>query len=142
MKSKTIFKNYREYHSLTRTLSTFQKEVLFCSLPVREQLQLSRSFKRDGWEDLFIANEVDDLLDQVKDEFDVDLIFLRIRVLSGDVQKIQRQFWVYVQELFRCYAMRHIWHIFEGIKTMDLNKDYVLLVPSKRRTNGKEGLEG
>lgn len=137
MTEKTIFINFQEYYTLTRSLNKFQKDILFSTLSSQEQEYLSQCYKEDGWEDLFIINEIDIILDSIKETFDIDLIYIRIRVLSGDIQKVNRTFWDNILSIFSSYAMRHIWHIFEGIKTVNLDKNFVLLIPSKRSLNGK-----
>ena len=100
---------------------------------------LSNSFQGEGWQDLFTINEIDTKIDFVKKEFGIDLVYLRIDVLSGNIQKVRRSFWNYVKGLIGDeYDPHHTKHIFGGIKVIDHNKDYVILVPSKRSNNGKE----
>jgi hypothetical protein len=139
---KTIFKNFMEYHALTKTLTKYQKTALFKSLPLQEQELLFASFKGEGWQDLFTINEIDSKIDIIKKEFGIDLIYLRIEVISGNIQKVRRSFWNYVKGLIGDeYDRHHTRHVFGGIKVIDHNKDYVILVPSKRSNNGEEAGE-
>lgn len=136
--AKRVFKNFQEFYSLTRTLNESQKDKLYMSLSPFEKASLERSCRDEGWEDLFITNRIDGMVDKIKEEHKEDLIYIRIQVLSGRVKKIRKDFWTYVMNVFSSYSIRHTWNIFEGIKAIDMNDGYVVLMPSKRRTNGKE----
>jgi len=132
-----IFENYQEFFSLTKPLSDFQRETLLQSLSPAERRRLLRAFKIEGWNDLHVRNKIDRLLDQVKEDFDEDLVFIRIQVLSGTIKKVRKAFWNYVNDVFKEYSVRHKWHIFEGITAKEHNKEWVLLVPSRRSNNGE-----
>lgn len=136
--SKRVFKNFLEFYSLTRALNEQQKNVLFTSLPAAERAALDRACRSEGWEDLFIENKIDHLIDEVKEVYGEDLILIRIQVLSGKAKKLTKEFWDSVRNIFSPYSIRHTWRIFEGMRVVDVDDDFIMLVPSKRRYNGKE----
>ena len=136
--TKRVFKNFLEFYSLTRALSEHQKQMLFTSLPSSERAALDRACRSEGWEDLFVVNKIDRLIDEIKEVYGEDLIFIRIQVLSGKAKKLRRRFWDNVRSVFSPYSIRHTWRIFEGMRVVDFDNDFILLVPSKRRQNGKE----
>lgn len=135
--SERVFESFQEFFSLTRPMSEIQRETLMQCLSPAERKHLLRCRSTEGWEDLMIQNQIDVLLDQIKEEFEEDLILLRIQVLSGNIKKVRKAFWSYVNDVFAPYAIRHKWHIFEGISARDHNKEWVLLVPSRRGHNGE-----
>lgn len=135
--SDRFFDNFQEFFALTRPMNESQREKLLECLPSSERRHLLRARSSEGWEDLMIANQIDILLDQIKDEFNEDLILLRIQVLSGHIKKVRKAFWLYVNDVFASYSIRHKWQIFEGITTKHHADEWVLLVPSKRGHNGE-----
>ena len=134
--SKKVFKNFQEFFSLTRPLTSNQRSKLLDSLPAPERRRLIRALHTEGWEDLFIRNELDELVDMIKEDFGEDLILLRVKVLSGNIQKVRKSFWIYVDDVFSSYSLKHKWHILEGIETVESGKDHFLLVSSRKDNNG------
>lgn len=130
-----VFDDFQEFFSLTRPMTDTQREVLIKCLDPNERRSLLKARKSEGWEDLVIQNEIDFLLDQIKEEFKEDLIYIRIQVLSGHVCKIRKAFWFYVNDVFCNFSIRHKWHIFEGVAAKEYNKDWILLVPTNRSKN-------
>lgn len=132
-----FFDSFQEFFALTRPMNEMQREMLLECLPSSERRLLLRARLAEGWDDLLIANQIDTLVDQIKDEFNEDLILLRIQVLSGQIRKVRKAFWNYVNDVFAPYSIRHKWQLFEGITARDHTGDWVLLVPSKRGHNGE-----
>ena len=68
------------------------------------------------------------------------LVLIRIEVLHGNIRKVRKAFWEYVNDVLADYSLRHKWHVLEGIATKQHSDEWVLLVPSKRRNieNGKK----
>jgi hypothetical protein len=135
---ETIFESFDEFHFLTRNLNDFQKEKLLNSLSDKERMFLCQFINKEE-NDISIINQVDYELDSIKARFDIDLISIRIKVLSGEVYKIRKDFWEYINiNLINKYSYFYIKHIFNGVSCMPLDNSYVLLVPSIRRPDGKE----
>jgi len=142
LRGDRIFNSYQEFYSLTRPLSEPQRETLLQSINPSERRRLLRAIKVEGWDDLIARNSIDKLLDQIKEDFDEDIVFIRVQVLSGKVTKIPRIFWDYVVELFECYSMKNKWYVFEGIIAKKYNEDWYLLTSSRRREHGKKENDG
>lgn len=141
--SERFFKSFQEFFALTRPMNETQRDRLLECLPSSERRHLLRARSAEGWDDLLIANQIDALVDQIKDEFNEDLILLRIQVLSGQIRKVRKAFWTYINDVFAPYSIRHKWQIFEGISARDHTNEWVLLVPSRRGHNGeKKGFGG
>lgn len=137
---ETIFESFDEYFSLTRFLSDYQREKLLSSLSDKERSFLSQYINKEN-RDIYIINNIDYTVDYIKQIFDIDLIYIRIKVLSGEVFKIKKDFWKYIRKnLIDKYPYFYIKHIFDGISVVPLDNCYVLLVPSKRRSDGKENI--
>ena len=134
-----VFDNFLEYYSLTKGLQEYQKEIIFNCLSRKEQRYLARAFRTEGWEDLFIRNEIDHLVDEIEEDFGINLVSVRIKVVSNkEVHKVRKPLWQYINDAFSKYSLRHIWHLFEGVRVIEHNDGWVLLVPSERGQYGKE----
>jgi hypothetical protein len=130
-----IFDNFQEFFSLTRPMNEIQKDIIIKCLSDSEVKTLLKAKKEEGWEDLFIQNEIDEIIDQIKEEFNEDLIYLRIRVLSGHICKIRKAFWKYINDVFSIFPIKHTNHIFKGLSIKEYDQDWVLLVPTKWSKN-------
>lgn len=137
--SERFFENFQEFFSLTRPMTESQRERLLECLPSSERKYLLRARSSEGWDDLLIVNYIDELVDQIKDEFNQDLILIRIQVLSGQIRKVRKAFWIYANDVFAPYSIRHKWQIFEGITARDHTNGWVLLVPSRGHNGEKKG---
>lgn len=133
-----VFENYQEFFSLTRPLSDHQIDILLRTLIPSERRRLLRSRKSEGWDDLQIRNKINDIIDQIKEDFDEDLVLIRIKVLSGCVYKVRKAFWDYINDLLAEYPMTHKNFVLGDITTEEHSKDWLILIPSKRRNNGKK----
>lgn len=126
-KKKRVFQNFAEYWHYIRVLSDEQKEVIAKSLTRGERQALKQSFQRGGWQDLFMRNACDFTLDRLRDQYGIDLIELRMKVLSGKPQLIQRTFWEYVHQCFEQVPEDHRAYIFDGIGVIEYDAEYVKL---------------
>jgi hypothetical protein len=127
-KKKRIFKNFAEYWHYAKILSEKQRQALAESLSRDEFKSLRASYDRGGWEDLFMRNACDLILDKIKRQHGVDLLEIRGKVLLGKPQLMQRQFWEYISNCFEQIPFEHILYIFEGVAVSQSNEDgYVKL---------------
>jgi len=133
MMDKRVFQNFEEFVSLTRPLTVDQRKKLVEYLPAPEKRPLLKTWQTQGWEDLFIRNEIDQIVDFIRDKFNEDLISLRIQVKNGNICKVKRSFWSSVLVMFEPYSNEQKQYVLEGIETEDLGEEWVLLVPTKRR---------
>jgi len=133
MMDKKVFQNFEEFVSLTRPLTVEQRKKLVEHLPTSEKRSLLKTWKSQGWEDLFIRNEIDQIIDSIRIKFNEDLISLRIQVKTGNICKVKRSFWDSVLVMFEPYSDEQKQYVLEGIETEDLGEEWVLLVPTKRR---------
>tara|TARA_B100000614_G_scaffold262903_1_gene299864 strand:- start:32365 stop:32793 length:429 start_codon:yes stop_codon:yes gene_type:complete len=133
MMDKKVFQNFEEFVSLTRPLTVDQRKKLVEYLPKSEKQALLETWQSQGWEDLFIRNEIDQVVDFIRTRFNEDIISLRIQVKSGNICKVKRSFWDSVLVMFEPYSDEQKRYVLEGIETEDLGQEWVLLVPSKRR---------
>jgi len=133
MMDKKVFQNFEEFVSLTRPLTVEQRKKLIEYLPAPEKRSLLKTWQSQGWEDLFIRNEIDQIIDFIRVKFNEDLISLRIKVKTGNICKVKRSFWNSVLIMFEPYSDEQKQYVLEGIETEDLGEEWVLLVPIKRR---------
>ena len=127
-KPKKVFKNFEEYWNLVKVLSEEQRVMLTESLSASEQRSLKVSFKKGGWEDLFMRNLCDYNLDEIKENYDVDLLEIRASVISGSPYLIDKNFWLFVNDFFDPIPWEYVAYIFDGVVAEYYDKDYIKLV--------------
>lgn len=126
--TRKAFKNFAEYWHFTKNLPEYQRKLLVNAMSRPEQKALKASFDRGGWEDLFFRNACDETLDEIKKNTGIDLIDLRIKVVSGRAQLLHTAFWQYVNNCYEKVPWEHISYIFDGMTIEDHDADYVKLV--------------
>lgn len=125
---KRVFKNFAEYWHYVKPLSEEQRKTIADSLTKAEQRSLQVSYKKGGWEDLFMRNQCDKTLDAIVEKFDIDLLLMRTQILSGRQKLMQKSFWEYVKTCFDGVPWQHISYIFDGIVEVESEEPgYVLL---------------
>ena len=125
-KRKKVFKDFAEYWHYVKVLSNEQRDIIISNLSKTEQKSLRTSYDQGGWEDLFMRNACDFTIDQIKQNFGIDLIQLRAKVLSNKPQLVQKPFWQYVEKCFDI-PYKHIAYIFDGIMAVNHDSDCVML---------------
>jgi len=126
---KQVFNNFEEYWSYARFFTVHQRDVLLCNLPTEQRKHLMKSYADGGWEDLVMRNELDFMLDIVREDTSLDLLQVRCQVLlSGKKFLLKKAQWDYILDVFGRFKQSHIQYIFGGIKVENMNKDSVLLV--------------
>jgi hypothetical protein len=124
---RRVFKDFAEYWHLVKPLSPTQREVLVQSLSMDERRSLHASFQRGGWNDLMMRNNCDQILNVVKKKLGVDFLEVRMKVVFGKPQLIQRGFWEYINRCFDNIPWEHISYIFDGIVAEEYDQDYLKL---------------
>ncbi len=90
--SKYSSKPLQERRKYVDSLSREDRDVLFSS------------FFEDGWYELFLENELNSMLDYVKNKFGIDLIDIRIKAIKHNkIFTIDRKIWNYIEEIFKEY---------------------------------------
>lgn len=115
MTRKTIFKDFGEYWYYARSLSEYQRSVIFSSLPIPEQDSINDSYERGAWKDVFYRNEIDDVLDELKERYGFDVLNLRMKAIMGKSVFIPTKFWDIVIEQMSKYKITYVQHILSGI---------------------------
>jgi len=127
-----IFSGFEEYWHYIRCLSSNQKKILFESLSSKERELLSRSVTTGGWEQVCYRDILNQILDDIKEEYGIDLLEARFRVLSGKSSYLPREVWE--EAVLRIHEHdpdeEHTRFIFGGLvaKVCDANPDMVCLL--------------
>lgn len=104
--SKTVT-FYEDYWQHAKDLTESEREIYFSTFSKTQQKQIKKSYYSGKWQDLFIQNEIDILCDKIKNTFHIDLVDLRIRILKGDLVRIERCVWdriiEEVEKYEKCY---------------------------------------
>lgn len=126
-KKLKTFKNFAEYWHYVRNLPESQKKILINSMDRNELHSLKSSYMRGGWEDLFMRNACDEILDEIKKHTGVDLILIRVEVLSGKPYLMNKEFWKYINSCFDDVSYSHLTYIFDNIEVEEFDDDYIKL---------------
>jgi len=125
--SQTIFKDFSEYWYYAKKLTKEQRDTIFNSLSSNQQKKLSSMYMEGGWEDVFMRDILDKMLDDLNKDYNINLLSIRIKVLKGKKQNIEKNKWALITEMFGDYDAKHTNYIFGGIKSEVINEQYICL---------------
>ena len=130
---KHLFENFSEFWKHVRILDDTQREIIFSSLPKDEQEDIQSSYDKGGWEDLFMRNKLDKLLDKIKKDTGLDLIDIRCRVVTKNKSVyINKDQWNHIYNLVHESVAKdkksHLNYILGGMKATEENKETILLI--------------
>lgn len=130
MVKKPIFDNFSEYWYYARSLSENQRKIIFRSLPTEQKASLDSSYRKDGWNDVFYRNEVNERLDELKDAYGYDLVDIRLRVLKGKSVYLPSKFWQIVEEQMSQYRPYVVHFAVSGLRGVicEINPEVCLIV--------------
>jgi hypothetical protein len=132
-KQKEVFRNFAEFWHYTRNLLQEQRDVIFHSLPYKQQKKIERSYKIDGWEDLFMHNKIDEIVDNIKKELKVDVIYMRCKVIMGKSYYMKRSMWEYLVDIFNVFPNEYTWYVIGGMEAVDVGENAVRIIPSQKK---------
>jgi hypothetical protein len=98
MVKKQTFKNFQEFHHLTKTLSESQTHKIVSSLTKAEQDELMKSYKEGGWEDLFLINKMDVVVDEIKESTGIDLFQIKYRIVNDKSYYMKKSQWYWIYD--------------------------------------------
>lgn len=131
-KEKTkIFDNFQEFWRYTKFLEDFQRKIIFSSLSAEDQERIESSYRAGGWDDLFHRNKLDDALNEIKKDLEVDMLFVRAKVLGGKSHYIKKSQWDYINDFLNTVSSgKHLDYIFGGIEAVEEYPGVILLTSS------------
>ena len=130
MVKKPIFDNFSEYWYYARSLSENQRKIIFRSLSREQKASLDSSYRKDGWNDVFYRNEINERLDELKEAYGYDVIDIRIKVLKGKSVYVPSSFWQIVEEQLSQYRPEVVQFVTSGIERVicKVNPEVCLIV--------------
>lgn len=126
-----VFKSFLEYWHYARTFSDKQKEIIFSSLSREEQSLILRSSEKGKWGDVLNRNILDQMVDEIKQQYGYDLVDIRYKVINNKSVYLPTSFWSFVLEKFGEYEDKYTDFVLGGIDAVVCkeNKQVTLLVP-------------
>lgn len=107
------------------------------SLSKSQQLALRQSFLEDGWCELFCQNHIDNLLDHIKNTYNIDLFDMRIKALKYNrVFLIEQHIWEDIGNMISEYEPLFNSDVLFGgldIRTWGTKKSFVITAQRKGR---------
>jgi hypothetical protein len=120
--SENVFKNFEEYWHFTKGLSKKQRKTILNALPETQRKKLKRSYERGGWEDLMTRDKLNKMIDELKQETNIDLISLRCKIFGGKSICLEKDIWFNLKDRFGEYDKKHTEFIFGGIGEEEQDK--------------------
>ena len=91
--SVRIFENFEEYWHYIKCLSPNQKKIIFSSLSPTDKDLIKKSIIDGGWTSLYFTDQLESIIDDIKDKYGIDLIGARAKVLMGKSVYLPRDVW-------------------------------------------------
>ena len=133
MIKKLIFNNFSEYWYYARSLSENQRKIIFRSLSTEQKTSLDNSYRRDGWNDVFYRNEVNEKLDDLKNSYGFDVLDIKIKALKGKSVYVPTKFWQIVEEQMGQYRSEVVEFVMSGLNVVICkNNEEVCLITHER----------
>ncbi|HUW44001.1 MAG TPA: hypothetical protein VMV95_03525 [Bacillota bacterium] len=118
MLKRPVFNSFAEYWHYARYLSREQRKIIFKSLSADQKEFLDDSYLKEGWSDLFYRNEVNNKIDELKEDYGFDLLDIRIKALKGKSVYIPTKFWKVVEEQMEQYRPEVVEFVMSGMKAI------------------------
>ena len=129
---KEIFTDFGDFWSCTKRLDSHQRNKIFSSLTEKEQKRLDNSYKIGGWEDCFMRNKVDNILDGIKKDFDVDMQWISARaVVQRKCFYMKKTVWNWISDILNRNNPKHTQYILGGIDVEDVDEKMVCIIPKR-----------
>jgi len=130
MVKKLIFESFSDYWYYARSLSESQRKIIFRSLPSEQKEFLDNSYRKDGWNDVFYRNEIDEKLDELREAYGYNVLEIRSKALRGKSVYLPTKFWQIVEEQMSQYKPDFVKFAMSGIKCVicDINPSVCLIV--------------
>ncbi len=123
-----VFKDFLEYFHFFQHLTTNQREIIFATLPLKEQERMEASCLSGGWQDLIVNNELHNLVEVIKIKHSFDPVEARCKVLKNKSVYLKSSIWQVILETFNDYNPKDTRFVIGGIKGVVVNDDTVLLI--------------
>ena len=136
MAKSPVFKDFIEYWYFVRTLSENQREKIFNSLDQSEQKKIHSSFERGAWKDLFFRDKINNIVDDMEEEYKYNIIELRAKVLSGKSVYIPTEFWDSLTFKTKNFDKKDLDFILSGIQA-EICKENPKVTLLLKKTNKK-----
>ena len=133
---KSVFRDFAEYWFYAKQLAQKQRDVVFSNLSNDQQKSLEKDYKKGGWEDLIIRNEIDVILEDIKKTLNIDVLELRCKALSGKTIYVKKSQWDYIIDTFSQFDTKHSRYVIGGIEAQPTNNEDTVLVIKKEITIG------
>jgi hypothetical protein len=129
MKKTTIFRDFSEFWRFAKPMTQHQIDIIFRSLPTNQQKSIKESYKNGGWDDLMKRNQIDRIVDEIKNDenLKMDIVNIRCKILKGKTVYVLKIEWDYISSLFSEFSEKHLYHLFGGIEAEQVDEQTLLL---------------
>lgn len=129
------FNGFSEYWHFAKHMTSEQRDILFSSFSSSQKRIIKSSFNSGKWVDLLIRDQLDELVDQIKASYGLDLIEARCKVLKGQSIYVSKECWDFIQEKLSSNDEKHKSYLIGGIKGIacKVNNNVVLLVRQDKK---------
>ena len=130
MLKQPVFSSFSEYWHYARCLSREQRKIIFKSLSSDQKEFLDNSYLKEWWADVFRRNEINEDIDELKEDFGYDLVDIRVKTLKGKSVYVPTKFWKIAEEQMNKYKPDLVEFVMEGVVAIPCegNEDVSLVI--------------
>jgi hypothetical protein len=133
MLKPAIFKDFSEYWYFVRRLSDNQRQIVFESLSSEQKRHVEDSYMKEGWSDVLARNEIDALLDKLKEKYGYDVLDIKAKALKDKSVYVPTRFWDLLTSHLKQYKATSTNFVLSGLRPIlcEKNNQVVLIVSSQ-----------
>jgi hypothetical protein len=125
---KPIFFDFHDFWSCTKRLEAQQRNRIFSSLSSKEQKRIEESYQQGGWEDCFMRNRIDNILDGIKKDFSIDMLYIKTKaIIEKKCTYIKQSEWQWISDVLSRYPEKHTMYVLGGIKAEDEGNNIICI---------------
>lgn len=130
---KVIFSSFEEFWHFTKRLDSHQRNKIFSSLPAKEQKRLTDLYKEGGWSDYFMHHRIENVLDGIKKDFDIDLLWIKTKaVVLHKCTYLKKSEWQWISDILGRYPSNLTYYVLGGIDVVQEKGDMVCIIPKRK----------
>lgn len=124
-----MFNDFLNFWHFAKFLTKRQQKIIFNNLSCQERKNIQKTYKDGGWEDVFVRNNIDEIIDEIKNKYNYDILEIRTKVLSGKSVYLPKKFWDEITNKLSSFKAKHTSYVLGKLETEEcsVNKNVILI---------------
>lgn len=114
-KKTVVFKDFKDYWHFVKHLTQKNRKTIFNSLSQDQQKMLKKSYEIGGWQDVFVRNRINEIIDEVKEKHGYSLLEIKSKIISGKSVYLPTDIWDEIESNFEKFPEKDIQFVLGGI---------------------------